>query len=1016
MALLELAMVTGAIVEMGTQALVEKLGRRETVTRILKKLNIDHEPDPTDFGHIYRYALVEWGVWKPRPVLDFFREPVIEKAFRAAFYSDDDALFLDSAAGVYERYLNSGRFERVEYDPRREFDAFRAVFEAVVDRGRAPADVKRDRSIAELHGKIDAILARFPQPQAVDLVNDVREQLTPYLEAVARRHASLPIAPLDPAGRESAPIALGKVFINLDAGMVYARQAASEAGLFIHERYSAALAHIHAQKRLIILGDPGSGKSTLLRFLAYCLAKALLAPEGDWLTHLKWTYQRVESPEQDAAKVWASREEQRRQVWLLEQKEKPPEDEVELYWPTEVLTPVFIELRNFARTEFDSDSALALWEYARRQMEALGLQKAIPALETQLLRGKVIFLLDGVDEVSLDERPLIWRAISAMENGICGGARWVATCRSLSFSAREAPPGVPVQTLQPLNSAQIETFIESWYQALVEVGSAAPAEAAGKISKLKETVTRPRLRELAENPMLLTIMALVQTYYGTLPDERARLYQMCVETLLLRWQRHKESAEGDELPITLVPIGDQQQLERLLWEIAWEAHGKAADRDRAADIPEDLVLKIARQHLGNYARAEQFIEYTEQRAHLLIGKGGVTNRTYTFPHRVFELAGQGDAWREVLNLAAGTLVFNQNNIEKALDGVAETLPEQTPDVDDQAGWFRVWLAGEMALVVGRQAAERDEVGRKLLPRLCAQLAALVSGGRLTPVQRAEAGAALGGLGDSRPDVACDVPFMVEIPAGPFLMGSIKEVDEQAFDDELPQHTLDLPAYKIGKYPVTVAQYRCFVAAGGYANPAYWTQAGWRWRAKEGVIAPRLWDDPRWTAANHPVVGVSWYEAAAYCAWLKATTGRNFRLPNEAMWEKAARGTDGRIWPWGNTWDGGKLNSGEAGIGRTTAVGAFPDDCSPFGVYDTAGNVSEWCSGVGYNQDQARYPFKHRPYGEDLVAEGTRCWRGGAWNYYHRYTRAAFRDDLFDPDLRLNALGFRVAEHLSDPDF
>ncbi len=135
----------------------------------------------------------------------------------------------------------------------------------------------------------------------------------------------------------------------------------------------------------------------------------------------------------------------------------------------------------------------------------------------------------------------------------------------------------------------------------------------------------------------------------------------------------------------------------------------------------------------------------------------------------------------------------------------------------------------------------------------------------------------------------------------------------AYGDEEPQHEQPLPeAYAIGKYPVTVGQYGRFVEDGGYTEKwrNCWTNAGWRQREKEKWTAPRYWDDPQWTVPNHPVVGVSWYEAVAYCNWLKATTGRSFRLPDEAMWEKAARGTDGRIYPWGNKWDSDKVECGK----------------------------------------------------------------------------------------------------------
>jgi formylglycine-generating enzyme required for sulfatase activity len=436
------------------------------------------------------------------------------------------------------------------------------------------------------------------------------------------------------------------------------------------------------------------------------------------------------------------------------------------------------------------------------------------------------------------------------------------------------------------------------------------------------------------------------------------------------------------------------------------------------------LIQIARRHLGgDLKKAAEFVEYTERRAHLLIGRGGLEERRYTFPHRTFQeylaachlasgrrfpqqaaqLAAQGDTWREVLNLAAGTLVFNQqDNWQKVLDGVAEVTPKTTPAADDESGWYRVWLAGEMAVTAWREEAEDDEVGREVLPRLRQQLAALLEHGALTPVQRAEAGVALGWLGDPRPDVACGIPAMVEIPARPFLMGSDRKVDKQArdSDNEEPQHKVDLPVYAIGKYPVTVAQFRRFVDAGGYDEPAYWTEAGWEYRQKGGWTEPRFWQDPRWTVPNHPVVGVSWYEAVAYCNWLKAMTGDDYCLPSEAMWEKAARGADGRIYPWGNEWKPANLNAFETGIGQMSAVGMFPNGHSLAGIFDLSGNVWEWTS-----SRFGSYPYDVADGRDDPEGDEWRVLRGGSFNYDAARARAASRGSNV-PGSRHN-FGFRV---------
>lgn len=213
-----------------------------------------------------------------------------------------------------------------------------------------------------------------------------------------------------------------------------------------------------------------------------------------------------------------------------------------------------------------------------------------------------------------------------------------------------------------------------------------------------------------------------------------------------------------------------------------------------------------------------------------------------------------------------------------------------------------------------------------------------------PPARFRAGHRLSRLGDPRPGVGLDkngVPDVqwVEIPGGEFI-----------FQDGLVYATL--PTFYMARYPITVMQYAAFVACGGYENRAYWTRDGWKWR--EGRSAPMLWQTPKWHIPNHPVVGVSWYEAAAFCCWLAVQLGCDgdmIRLPAEMEWEKAARGTDGRMYPWGSErrTGGANINEtyashyvGEHFLKRTTAVGIYPADSSPYGVMDLCGNVREWC--------------------------------------------------------------------------
>ena len=232
------------------------------------------------------------------------------------------------------------------------------------------------------------------------------------------------------------------------------------------------------------------------------------------------------------------------------------------------------------------------------------------------------------------------------------------------------------------------------------------------------------------------------------------------------------------------------------------------------------------------------------------------------------------------------------------------------------------------------------------------------------------------------------PEMILIPAGEFLMGSDPRKDKDAQSDEQPQHTLYLPDYTIAKTPVTNAQYAEFVKDAGLVElPQHWQRG-----------------EPPHDRLNHPVVYVSWHDAVAYCNWLADSTEKSYRLPSEAEWEKAARGTDGRIYPWGNRWYPGWCNTSERGPVDTTPVGTYPRGASPYGLLDMAGNVWEWCL--------TKWVFNYEGYAEKerglqgVEGDAHRVVRGGSFDYPRNYARCAYRD-VFLHDFRYGYVGFRV---------
>jgi formylglycine-generating enzyme required for sulfatase activity len=184
--------------------------------------------------------------------------------------------------------------------------------------------------------------------------------------------------------------------------------------------------------------------------------------------------------------------------------------------------------------------------------------------------------------------------------------------------------------------------------------------------------------------------------------------------------------------------------------------------------------------------------------------------------------------------------------------------------------------------------------------------------------------------------APDSSLMVLVPAGPFLMG-LPENDFLAEEHEKPEREAYLSAFWIDVHPVTNARFGRFLEAGGYENEALWAPEGWAWKGRHRVHQPLTWGQAGWDGPEQPVAGVSWYEADAYARWV----GR--RLPTDAEWEKAARGTDGRRYPWGNDWPTPALCNFNQSVGRTTPVGLYLEGVSPYGCHDMAGNVNNWTS-------------------------------------------------------------------------
>jgi len=236
-----------------------------------------------------------------------------------------------------------------------------------------------------------------------------------------------------------------------------------------------------------------------------------------------------------------------------------------------------------------------------------------------------------------------------------------------------------------------------------------------------------------------------------------------------------------------------------------------------------------------------------------------------------------------------------------------------------------------------------------------------------------------GVGARRVKAVRKAPFkdMVYVPPGYFTMGS-----DDWWPKSQPEHKRYVKGFYIDKYEVTNERYAAFVRATGHAAPPNWSG---------GRIPPGK--------ADYPVTFVSWHDADAFCRW----DGKH--LPREDQWEKAARGTDGRAFPWGDKFSRKKANTPQFGFGNTMAVGSFPDGVSPYGAYDMAGNVWEWV-------DDWFKPYPGNKHPDENYGERFKVLRGGSWydcTYYKCGISApSYNRIFFNPDTRNNNFGFRCA--------
>ena len=779
------------------------------------------------------------------------------------------------------------------------------------------------------------------------------------------------------------------------------------------EKPLSVLQAVAQNKSLVIIGDPGSGKSTFVNFLSYCLSA--------------------------------------RRTDLLDE-----------YWREhQDLLPVIVILRDFAKTIPENESATVqhLCNFINKTLEDKGLSSASAPIFKLLDQGKILVILDGLDEVQSVEKRIFVRDAVTKFTTRYGKNRFAATCRILPYQPPvEDEPDLRLDTndfpefsIAPFTPQKIEQFIHNWYDELMALDVISKSQAAGFIEKLIEAVnTRDDIRNFAPNPLLLTVMALVNRHRGELPEARALLYEDAVNVLLWQWERKDKKQEAHLRELLNQAGKTEGDLEKVIWKLAYNLHAQIKEENANAPVgiqEIDLLNELKKINKNKLDWAKEIIEGIKERAGLLIDTGvGV----FTFPHRSFQeflaatyleteqgrenfieitdrYANNLPVWREVILWAVNRSVHIGRNSYKPIVLAGKLCPTTEPE--NANDWRRNWFAGEVLAETGVDRVEEDDHGKNvLLPRVRNRLVQLLEGSHLTPRERAEAGNTLAQLGDPRFDTEHwhlpKEPLLgfVHIPTGDFLMGTkksdIKSLIEKFggekdfYERETEQHKVNLPDYFMSRYPVTVAQFKTFVVESEYKPD--------REESLKGV-------------PTHPVVYVTWFDAIAYCNWLneklkaiaKTTQPEDeeqnkfwrglaegklmVTLPSEAEWEKAARGDkEAREFPWGEDVNLDKVN-GNMVIGRTSPVGSFPQGKSPYDLQDMSGNVWEWTRSI-----YEKYPYQNSEKRETMDdKESSRVLRGGAFYHDVRDLRCAFRF-YHNPVGRSYSIGFRVVVCVSSP--
>ncbi len=690
---------------------------------------------------------------------------------------------------------------------------------------------------------------------------------------------------------------------------------------------------VQKYQHLVLLGDPGSGKSTFLRYLAWALARRGL---------------------------------------------DQPSDHVGLFgWENENLVlPIILPLRTLAGglAEYDEKNLeMAVYTALRDELQRFNIGRESELLSESLHHRKVLLLFDGLDEVPTNavsrvaDRLTVLRAIRSFVEIYNVPA--VMTCRARAFDdSLQSTLGWHVETIAPFTLGQIRHFVPAWYGELVDSGQIEREQAKRLEQKLISAIVgNKKLQEMACTPLLLTMMVLVMYNKNDLPRDRPQLYEGILELLLGQWDKVRE---GQSLSEAIgQPDWGSDRIRLVLDQLSYQAHLAVSSSDGrgrlARSAVRDALIKFfeTARLLNPWESARCCLEYFEQRSGLLIPD---EDDTYVFTHLTLQEHCVGrymlsdrraahlvmmhradDRWREPIFLGLGVI---QQTKPELIDRILVDLIDRKENGRNKSAdrWQRdLILAAEIGIDRDWNYLRIQDVNVDRLQHDLKQgLVKLLQDKRqlLPATERVRAGYMLGHLGDTRFPITTAQwqmaisralksnasKYFCRVEPGTYIIGSAHN-DPDASYTEKPQYTVTLNRpFFITRFPITNIQW------------LEWMKTDEETEAREELNKSKQ--------SNLPVVGITWQQCNDFCARLNEHTGQTIRLPSEIEWETAARGNDGRCYPWGNEWrsDYAAMADGRTGPGLDlspfvfkTPVGCYPAGSAPNGALDMVGNLWEW---------------------------------------------------------------------------